>query len=106
MSSGTFVRTKSFLLLSHVHNSGPPAHQFETGRVLAHPTGGHEETMSTEQSSGQKSVRTTRRIEGPIQERNRFDEFTGYEYYECGDCGRQAMRPTDLSDCCVAAMTE
>jgi hypothetical protein len=74
--------------------------------VIQHPTGGHEETMSTEQSSGQKPVRTTCRIEGPIQERNRFDEFTGYEYFRCASCDREAMRPTDLSDCCVAAMTE
>jgi hypothetical protein len=97
---------KSFIVMASVEKDRPPAHQFEAGRVLRDPTGGHEETMSTEQSSGQKSVRTTRRIEGPIQERNRFDEFTGYEYYECRDCGRQAMRPTDLSDCCAAAMAE
>jgi hypothetical protein len=47
-----------------------------------------------------------RRIDGPIAERDKFDRLTGYRYYQCTACGREAMRAGDLDDCCVAAIAE
>lgn len=44
-----------------------------------------------------------RRIEGPIQEFDKYDEPTGAEYYRCSACGIEAMRKQDLSDCCPVA---
>lgn len=64
------------------------------------------EAMSTDATPREESFRTDRRIDGPIPEQDKFDRRTGYSYYECTACGRQAMRPSDLDDCCQAAMAE
>jgi len=40
------------------------------------------------------------RVEGPFPEFNKYGNYTGHEYYRCGDCGTEAMRRCDLEDCC------
>lgn len=62
--------------------------------------------MSTKDSAGVQSTGTTRTIEGPIPEFDRYGEPTGYDYYVCSACGREAMRRRDLSGCCRAARSE
>lgn len=41
-----------------------------------------------------------RRIEGPIREYDKYDRYTGYDYYRCTNCGRESMRRIDLVGCC------
>jgi hypothetical protein len=60
--------------------------------------------MSTDATPREESFRTERRIDGPIQELNRFGQPTDHDYYRCRACGREAMRRRDLADCCTAAM--
>lgn len=43
------------------------------------------------------------RLEGPLPEFNKYGNYTGEDYYRCGDCGAEAMRRTDLGDCCGGA---
>ena len=40
------------------------------------------------------------RIEGPLPEFDKFDRYTGYDYYRCRRCGAEAMRRLDLEGCC------
>jgi len=47
-------------------------------------------------------VPTSRRIDGPIPERNRFDEFTGVTFFRCR-CGAEALEREHLTDCCPEA---
>ncbi|UXF51013.1 MAG: hypothetical protein HQRvContig04_10 [Haloquadratum phage sp.] len=58
--------------------------------------------MSQYESGGDKSSPTTRRIEGPIPEYNRFDEYTGVTYYRCRNCGAEALDRAALRGCCDA----
>jgi len=44
---------------------------------------------------------TADRVEGPIMELDRYGEPTGYSYFACKLCGREAMYQRDLSDCCT-----
>jgi hypothetical protein len=63
--------------------------------------------MSTNDTGAEETSATdARRIDGPIAERDKFDRLTGYRYDRCRACGREAMRASDLDDCCVAAMAE
>ena len=48
-------------------------------------------------------VSTSRRIEGPLPEYNRFDEFTGVTYFRCRSCGAEALEREHLTDCCPEA---
>ena len=41
-----------------------------------------------------------RRIAGPIPEYDQYDRPTGYDYFRCTVCGREAMRRVDLEGCC------
>jgi hypothetical protein len=43
---------------------------------------------------------TSSRIDGPLQEFDKHDNPTGMTYFRCTACGREAMRASDLSDCC------
>lgn len=43
---------------------------------------------------------TPTRIEGPLREFDRYDEPTGVTYFRCTACGQEAMRESDLADCC------
>ncbi|RAW44070.1 hypothetical protein DQW50_16225 [Halorubrum sp. 48-1-W] len=57
--------------------------------------------MATYEPRGDKSShRTERRIAGPLPEYNRFDEYTGADYYRCRRCGAEALRRIDLEACC------
>ena len=58
--------------------------------------------MSQNDSGAYKYDGSYDRIEGPIRELNKFDEFTGYDYYRCRNCGAEAMRRLDLEGCCSA----
>jgi len=44
-----------------------------------------------------------RRIEGPIPEYDKYDRYTGYDYFRCRVCGAESMRRIDLEDCCDGA---
>lgn len=41
-----------------------------------------------------------RRVEGPIQELDKHGRPTGTSYFRCRNCGTEAMRRDDLSECC------
>jgi len=43
------------------------------------------------------------RLEGPLPEFNKYGNYTGEDYWRCGDCGAEAMRRKDLDDCCEGA---
>jgi hypothetical protein len=43
---------------------------------------------------------TSPRIDGPLQEFDKYGEPTGVTYFRCTACGREAMRESDLADCC------
>jgi len=58
--------------------------------------------MSTTTPTGQESAGTTAdRVEGPIPEIDRYGEPTGYSYFACTLCGREAMYKSDLDACCT-----
>jgi len=48
-------------------------------------------------------VDSGRRIEGPIQEFDKYGESTGAEYYRCSVCGTESMRERNLTKCCPVA---
>lgn len=56
--------------------------------------------MSANDADRDKSPVTTDRIDGPIPEYDRFDQYTGYDYYRCRDCGRESITREGLSGCC------
>lgn len=56
--------------------------------------------MATNAPEAHKSPRD--RIDGPIPEFDKFDRYTGCDYYRCRNCGREAMRRVDLEGCCDA----
>jgi hypothetical protein len=57
--------------------------------------------MSTKDAGAEEPSATDgRRIDGPIPELDKFDRYTGYDYYRCTNCGREAMRAGDLEGCC------
>jgi hypothetical protein len=43
------------------------------------------------------------RIEGPLQELDKYGNPTGESYFRCRACGREAMRDKDLKECCPGA---
>lgn len=55
--------------------------------------------VGTERANSQRSNDDCR-IEGPIQEFDKDDQPTGFSYYRCSACGREAMRRQDLTECC------
>ena len=56
--------------------------------------------MSSNDADRDKSPVTTDRIDGPIPEYDRFDQYTGYDYYRCRDCGRDSITREGLAGCC------
>ena len=42
----------------------------------------------------------TSRIAGPIMEFDKFDRYTGYDYFRCTECGAESLRRIDLEGCC------
>jgi hypothetical protein len=56
--------------------------------------------MATNAPEAHKSPRD--RIDGPIPEFDAWDRYTGYDYFRCRNCGREAMRRVDLEGCCDA----
>lgn len=56
------------------------------------------EPMSTDAPRGQEAAPATTDapIAGPIPEFDHKDRPTGYEFYRCTGCGREAMRRRDL----------
>lgn len=44
-----------------------------------------------------------RRIEGPIPEYDKYDRYTGHDYFRCRVCGAESLRLLDLEDCCDGA---
>jgi hypothetical protein len=60
--------------------------------------------MISENGAGLQDSGTTAggdgRIEGPIAEFDRYDEFTGEYYFRCTECRQEAMHRRDLTDCC------
>lgn len=44
-----------------------------------------------------------RRVDGPLQEVDKYGRPTGAVYYRCTVCGSEAMRRQDLDDCCPVA---
>jgi hypothetical protein len=57
--------------------------------------------MSHYDTAEQKGSATADRIDGPIPEIDKFDRYTGYDYYRCRRCGAEAMRRIDLEGCCL-----
>ena len=62
--------------------------------------------MSTHTPERDKHTLTDRRIEGPLPEYNRFDEFTGVTYFRCRSCAAEALEREHLIDCCPEARDE
>ena len=56
--------------------------------------------MSTNDCDRHKDPVTERRIEGPIPEYDRFDQYTGYTYFRCTECGRESLTREGLAGCC------
>jgi hypothetical protein len=60
--------------------------------------------MPTQTSAGLQTSGTTAEsddeptIEGPIPEFDKYDDYTGYDYFRCTGCGVEAMRRRDLRD--------
>jgi len=59
--------------------------------------------MTTNNSDRLKEQVAQRRIAGPLMEFDRFDQYTGHDYYRCRRCGRESLRRIDLEDCCNGA---
>jgi len=59
--------------------------------------------MSSLDASRDKHPGADRRIAGPIPEFDRFDQYTGHDYFRCTLCGAESLRRIDLEGCCDGA---
>jgi len=56
--------------------------------------------MEVNVSDRDKHPVSERRIAGPLMEFDRFDQYTGYDYFRCTRCGAESLRRIDLEGCC------
>ena len=52
------------------------------------------------QDSGTTTDTADAQIRGPIPEFDKYDRYTGADYYRCTGCGDEAMRRADLAGNC------
>ena len=70
------------------------------GRANARGGGVWLRDMNVNDSDRFKDPVPERRIAGPLMEFDKYDQYTGYDYFRCRRCGRESLRRIDLEGCC------